>query len=468
MRRGSIVLVLAILAAFGGAVQAPFHLDDLSLSHNPVAVSPGGWLDCWRYPRPLTWLSFSLNYRLGEAPGGYHLVNLLLHVSAVLLLLSALRRVFTERQALLAAAIFALHPIQTEAVVYVFARATLLMTVFCLLSLRSWLRGEYWTAALWFVPAVLAKEECVAFPLFLLLLNSKPRAPAVAMLVTAAGAGLRVLYAASVTAGSGAGAQAGIAPLDYLAAQGWAWLRYARLLVIPWGFTPESPLEPSNSAAWIVVIAALALATRFAHWRWLLGAAILLAPSSTIFPADDLSADRRIYLPLCALAVWVALKIPKPWMWALPALFALLSFRQTMLWQNPQALWREAIALAPGKVRPRIQLARSVPAAEAESILLDARKIAPDDPRVPSELGRVYLETGKPEVALAEFGRALALAPGDASAVNNRGVALSKLGQPGAARADFRRALSLDPCHQDARMNLSRLGEETGRPARCR
>ena len=94
-------------------------------------------------------------------------------------------------------------------------------------------------------------------------------------------------------------------------------------------------------------------------------------------------------------------------------------------------------------------------------------QMAPDDPRIPAEEGRIYLSLGRPELALPEFGRALALSPHSVDAMNNRGVALLALHQREAARADFERALAIDPCQFDARLNLSRLGISKQAPPEC-
>jgi Flp pilus assembly protein TadD len=94
--------------------------------------------------------------------------------------------------------------------------------------------------------------------------------------------------------------------------------------------------------------------------------------------------------------------------------------------------------------------------------------MAPDDPRIPSEEGRIYLRLGRPDQALPEFGRALALSPHSADALNNRGVALLALDQKETARADFERALAIDPCQFDARLNLLRLGVSKSPPRTCR
>jgi tetratricopeptide (TPR) repeat protein len=480
-------LLAATLVAFGGALWAPFHLDDFALLGDPSITNPEGWLECLSpaRTRSLTWLTYWANYQAGgPGPALFHAVNLLLHGGCVLLLYAALGRLLPRPAPRIAAALFALHPVQTEAVVYVFARATLLMTFFCLASLRQWVAGRHWLAAALFIPALLSKEECAAFPLFLLLLhfslsrNRRELPPIAVMFAFSAAAGARVLYRASVTAGSGAGAQSGVSVADYFLTQGVALWRYARLLIFPYGFSPESAMEIQSGIApvlgWLAMTAAAGLCLRrFANARaglWVIGALALITPSSSIFPAADLTADRRLYLPLaalCAAAGLLSYKRPG-WLIAPVALLAALSFHQTSVWRDPRALWARAAELAPQKPRPLVQLARHAPPAEAIALLDRAEKLAPENPSAASEKGRVWLENDAPEKALAEFGRALALTPDDPLAVNNRGVALAHLGQKDAALADFQRALTIDPCLFDARWNLKRLGQAYSAPAHCR
>jgi tetratricopeptide (TPR) repeat protein len=207
---------------------------------------------------------------------------------------------------------------------------------------------------------------------------------------------------------------------------------------------------------------------------WLAASLILLLPSSSLFPAADLAADRRMYLPLVALSVAVAVACARlPARWVLLPAFAVLvavGFHRTQVWSSDRALWSEAVRRAPEKLRPRLQLARAVEPREALPVLEEARKLAPEDPAVATETGRVLLALGRPAEALPAFGRALALAPGDPRNYNNRGVALEFLGQSEAARLDFRRALELDPCLEDARRNLRSLGDvvpDAGRSGTC-
>jgi tetratricopeptide (TPR) repeat protein len=476
----------AALAVCGLSLGGSFVFDDHALFADPAITDPAGWRDCFApaQTRPLTWLSFWASYQIGgRAPLPWHAVSLALHLACVWLLARTLEQPLGSRAALAAALAFAVHPLNAQAVNYVFARSTLLMTLGCLASLRAWLAGRPVAAAAWYGGALLAKEECAAFPFFLMLLDAARGRqirwrPLAAMLTLTAALGLRAVWATRVTPGAGSGFGAGISPLDYFLTQSSVILRYTGQLAVPVGLSVDPEIARPGAALGLALwflLAALALAL----WRmrrrgelvWLLGGWLLLLPSSSFLPASDLAADRRMYLPLVSFSAAFglltlhirarALAIPLVW-------WAALGWQQTRLWSAPAALWQEAVRLAPGKIRPRIQLARLQPPEAALATLAAAKKIAPDDPSVASEEGRIYLDIGRPEMALEAFGRALAADPGSARALNNRGVALFALAQIEAARADFERALAVEPCQFDARANLRKLGVVTAAPQQCR
>jgi tetratricopeptide (TPR) repeat protein len=471
--RARLLLLAAALAAFGASLGSGFHFDDYAIFSDPVLTSPWGWLQVWswRQTRPLTYLTFWLNYQTGGQDAlGYHVINLLLHLGAVLLAYECLRRLLPERAALVAAALFAVHPLQAEAVNYVWGRSIVLAAVLSLAALLCWITGRPWTAVACFAAALLAKEECAAFPLVLAMLPERPRGRSqiAVMLGLAVAAGARVVYAAAVTPGAVVGLHAGISPWKYLLAQGPVILRYLRLLMVPYGFTVDADMRVP--AVWVGVLAwagLAGLAVFLWRWRtdawatWLLAGLILLIPSSSVFPAADLSADRRMYLPMlgfAAAAGWLLTRVRTA---ALAAVVVValtgVSMGRTQVWMTEERLWREAVRRAPEKVRPKIQLSRAVPAAEALELLARARNLAPYDPEVAAETGKILLSEGQAAAALEEFGRALALDPRDARNFNNRGVALDLLGQTEAARQDFEHALRMDPGLTEARQNLAKL-----------
>ncbi|MEO8369393.1 MAG: tetratricopeptide repeat protein, partial [Candidatus Solibacter sp.] len=440
-----------------------------------------GWLEVWAplQTRPLTYFTFWVNRLLGEGdPLGYHLFNLVFHLAAVLLAWECLRRLLPERVALLAAVIFAVHPLQAEAVNYVWARSIVLAAACCFAALWMWLEGRPWIALACFALGLLAKEECAAFPLLLVWLTWSGGLPEVrrskaalsAMFVLALAAGARVIWATSVIPGAPAGVQAGISPLTYLVAQGVAICRYAQLFVVPYGFTVDAEISVApwiGLACWglLAAVTICLLRSRRTFAAWWIGGLILLLPSSSIFPAADLAADRRMYLPMFAFAVLAAMvlthleaRLRAPQIMPLIGLILVaVSVSRTLVWMSEQRLWSEAVERAPGKLRPKLQLARALPAAKGLELLSKARLQAPNEPEIATEIGKILMSEGQPDGALEEFGRALALSPTDARKMNNRGVALQALGQTEAARADFQRALRTDPSLAEAKENLAKL-----------
>src|SRR6185295_14094342 len=136
--------------------------------------------------RPLLKLSVALNHASGWGLAGFHAVNLAVHAGNVLLAMWLLRRVASvlegddvdrRRVAWLAAAVFALHPVQTEAVTYLSGSSTSLAAFFALASIVLWLRGRdrgsrleiFVASPLALVAALACKEFALVVPLALLL-----------------------------------------------------------------------------------------------------------------------------------------------------------------------------------------------------------------------------------------------------------------------------------------------------------
>ena len=481
----------AALVVFLRATQGVFHLDDYAILVDPAITSPNGWLDCfrWTQTRPLTWLSFWANYQMfGEWAGGYLALNVLLHATNAALLRIALARVVSVDVAAGAALLFAVHPFAVEPVNYIFARAILLATMFSLLSMRAWFNGKFWHALGWFTLGMFAKEECAALPIFFLMyqwsigLAEKRRLAIAAMFGVACVLGVRTILATKMIAGSGSGFAAGITPLQYLYPQGEViLLKYISSFFGPFMLT----IDPDTyfSSGLFIDLAPWALIALLSFWAsrsfrnlgagfWFLCGLVLLLPSSSILPAADLAAFRRMYLPMVAISVGFAsayINANQRFRLAAILYFAFHSFWQTGYWLTEVSLWTRAVEISPYKTRPRIQLARVSSNDKALEILNDLPKITPDNGTVASEKARVYLNMHIPELALAEFGKALALSPTDPLAISNRGAVLGMLGQKEAAKSDFDRALQLDPCQYDARYNLKLLGFPIDPPpAQCR
>ena len=189
------LLALLVLGAFVGVFANGFVFDDREIvQNNPVleTLDPGDHLGRafwsreslhYRYYRPLTSWTLALNHALhGEFAPGYHAANLLVHFGSAALLFLLLRGLGGPLFAFAAAGLFAVHPVQTEAVVWVVGRADLLATLFLLAALRLHARlpdrpvardlGRAGLAALALGAALLSKEAALTFPALLIAYES--------------------------------------------------------------------------------------------------------------------------------------------------------------------------------------------------------------------------------------------------------------------------------------------------------
>ena len=193
-----VVLLLAVAAAYLNSLHGAFVWDDFpTIVQNPAIEH---FASALRRPadvntasgRPLVGLSLALNYALGgRNPVGFHLFNLLVHAAAALALFGFVRRLallprwagrfapHATGLALGVAAVWALHPLQTQAVTFIVQRAESLMGLGYLLTLYLFLRAEGSRCpGLWRALAVAAcalgmtaKEVMVSAPVVVLLFD---------------------------------------------------------------------------------------------------------------------------------------------------------------------------------------------------------------------------------------------------------------------------------------------------------
>ena len=485
----AVAIAVFVAIAYANSLGSSFHFDDSAIFLTPSILRPGfGW-EIFRLhqTRPLTYLTFHWNYLVGGPnPLLYHAVNLLLHAANSILLLAVARRYLSPFAAGCVAVLFALHPLQTESVTYVFSRSTLLSTHFALWVLWFQARGRYLVSALLFAVSLLAKEETIALPAFLLLLElferRRPKIGYFAALFGIAGlAAARLFYAIHVTPIDPVwGRVPGISTLSYLLTQCRVMWIYLRLAVAPIGLNLDRdvPLSTSLLSPWTTLPAVLALALLgtalvWLAWKkhsaaalWALGFFVLISPGSSIVVQRDLIFEHRTYLPLVALAValgFLLQRISRPWLTAamavlIPAMAAGTIMRNAA-WHDEKTLWTDIARKSPNKGRSWLGMASlywNNPAKAAEYL----RKGLAVDPRndtLHTNYGIVLLSLNRPAEALAQFQSAMALSRPTADRWNNIGAAYFRMGDIAESLRCFERALQLDPCNFNARRNLMML-----------
>jgi len=168
--------VAATLAVYLPALRVNFLGDDFMILHRLRSLERATDVlrffrgEFFEYYRPLGFVSHAVDWAIaGQEPRQFHLTNILIHVINTLLVLWIGRALSPRALAgPLAAALFALHASNNEAVVWMSARFDLLATCFALAAVgwmvRAW-RGNPWVPALLFLCAVLSKEAAVAMPI---------------------------------------------------------------------------------------------------------------------------------------------------------------------------------------------------------------------------------------------------------------------------------------------------------------
>ncbi|AQT59741.1 glycosyltransferase family 39 protein [Cellvibrio sp. PSBB023] len=146
------------------------HFQNLAEA-SEVFIKPYG-----REYRPLVRLSLWLNHQMGDTALAYKLSNLFMHLLCVALLYGVMLRVgVTKTTALIAASLFAFHPIHTTSVHFILGRTDLVAAVFYLATLycvAGWKQsprlGQQAITLVWFVAALLSKELSITLPAMML------------------------------------------------------------------------------------------------------------------------------------------------------------------------------------------------------------------------------------------------------------------------------------------------------------
>ncbi len=162
---GFALLLAVTFAVYGGTFYAPFVFDDAHyITGNPSVnfTEPIHLSNA----RSLSLFTYRLNYWVSQdRPFGYHVVNLGIHLLNGWLVWQLATLLLSESGALFAAGLFLLHPLQSQAVIYLSGRTELLATLGILASMLAFMRSRWLWAVLFAMLGMMSKETALVIPI---------------------------------------------------------------------------------------------------------------------------------------------------------------------------------------------------------------------------------------------------------------------------------------------------------------
>ena len=467
-----LLLLLAAFCAYAPALRGGLLWDDDAHVTKPALQSLAGLGRIWfelgatQQYYPILHSAFWLEHRWwGDATLGYHVVNVLLHVAAALLLVRILQRLSIPG-AWLAAFVFTLHPVQVESVAWITELKNVLSTVFYLSAALSYLRFDetrrtrhYWGALAFFACALLTKSVTATLPAALLVVFWWKRgrldlrrdiAPLLPWLVFGATTGLFTAWVERKYIGA-EGADYALNLLQRTLLAGRVVWFYAGKLLWPADQSfiyPRWDIDPT--AVWSYVFPLAAAGLIFAAWR----------------------LRQRMRGPLAGLLFFGGTLVP------VLGFFNVYPFRYSYVADHFQYLACLGLivlgAAAVAQATARLGTATRVVGAAALVLMLCAAtaKLAANyrdnrhlfesvlalNPRcwmAHGNLGDELAQTGEADAAAAQFTEALRLNPDYYGASNNLGHLLLQQRRVADALPYFENALRMHPKFLEARVNLS-------------
>ena len=355
------LLAAAGLLAYSNSLSGSFILDDVTAIVQNQDIRDWSRFGSVLMPerelpvagRPLVNVSLAINYALGGLDvRGYHIWNIAVHLGCALLVFGVVRRTLLANRvdrelrersldlAFAVALLWALHPLNTEAVNYVTQRTESMMGLFYLLTVYASIRAAATSPRGWPIVAVVAcasgmacKESMVTAPLLVALydrvfiFDSIKAAVKERWRLYAGLAFSWLVLALLISSGPrihSAGFSSGVSAWTYLLNQAVMIVRYLRLAVWPTSLVVNYgwpvPLTLGEVLPQALIVVTLLVGTIAALMRrpplGFLGAAffITLAPTSSIVPiATEVGAERRMYLPLIPIVILLVIGGVRLW-----------------------------------------------------------------------------------------------------------------------------------------------------------
>ena len=527
------VLAIAIGLAYGNSLGIGFYFDDAYGISNNAALRtlrniPRFFTDPFTLTtvrenvdvRPVLVVTYAVNYAIsGYAPWSYHVLNLIFHLLAAALVFFIVRDHLwwpaasrgpdgeARWPAAAAALFFALAPLNTGAVDYMWARSALLCTLLYLGAFLALLRGRLVPGLLLHTAALLTKAIAVTLPVMLLvhdfLYRDRARHPTVRsyardwkrlLLPIGLPAVVNVaylLYRAALLPGWAEATrhEAWVTPRIWFVSQWPALLYYVRLFLWPDALSADHDFPYTVSVlstrAWVslvVLVGWIALALRAAR-RWpqvtfaTLWFFITLAPESSVAALAEVINDHRPYiatsLGLSVLLAWAldrgaallagrarhAAFVAACLLLCVPA--AAFTHYRSWQWSDSLRIWEDTVAKGPRNGRSWLNAGlehmRRGNLATARRYFERSRALLPQYPYTYMNLSVLESREGHLDQSLAMAEMATRVSPSLALAHYYHGQALEKLGRTGEAAAAYRLAVDLDPRDTVASAALRRV-----------
>lgn len=420
---------------------------------------------------PVTLASFSLDYTFWQFdPFGYHLTQLVLHTVNVFLALVLLMQIGVSRGATLAVAlVYAVHPIQTESVVWISERKNLLSAFFIFSSFlfyiqhtRETSRFSKWLGVSWtlFVLGLLSKSVTVMLPLVFVLYD-----------ICLARRGLRLMEKIPFFAGSLAVAAAtvvtqgaveaireyagGSFTMSFLYTLRVYW-DYLESLGFPFFLSPQYFYRAGDLHAWrslladalvpSLVLAGLWNIRKRPYFAFGVGWFVLwLLPVSNLVPIQTLRQDRYLYLP--SLAIFSSVLIP------------VLSARRMRQYAAFPLILTGLLVILLGSQTGKY----STVFASSRAYWLHVAKAYPPWSQAQFEAGYQCWLVKDEACSIRFYNRAIQADPQNALALNNLGALMIDQGRYGEARTYVEKSLKADPGLANAYRNLIIIAKKTGK-----
>lgn len=443
---------------------------------------------------PVSWMAYWLGQGLsGQEPWGYHLLGVLLHALNAVLAFRLLRNITGQAwSAFFAALLFAVHPVQAEAVCWAAALSTVLFSTFYLASASAWWRWRQGGGVLWlgislglFLLAGLSKSAAVTLPLLLVAVEFYLKRKA-----DASGAAQRTawwayvpffaislwlgLYTFSTRAAEGhdiEATSAAFSSLDRFWMVTQTLLFYPVKLLLPLGFSIAYPFVKNADGTWPLTYYAAPLllaALAFLVWKkWrdrpdlLLGLVLYLLPLTVMLPfrtvgSFELRSDRYVYLSCLGVFFVVGIFIQnlKPAvrvavLVGAALVLGTLSWMQIGVWKDGVAMFDNCVAKTPESALCQCNLAynklisldfQSAVERYTAALRSDATYIEAYNGR-----GQAYLNLRQIPQAYDDFNKAIQAGLSSPKLYLNRGKCAVMLGKPQEALPDLARSLELEP-----------------------